>query len=673
VPAQGTFVLPGGLGIYGGFTGVEDELDGRNPDPARAAAPRLVGNGSNPVVQIGANVTTLDGFRVQGGGESGIKGVGDDARLANLRISNNSSGGELAGGVQWEGGTGLVMDHVTIATNSGRVGGGVVLDDGTEATITDSVVRSNVSTTGWNCGTAPAPTCQGGGGVSVHDSEVRLERVRIVDNVGVVGGGIDASGDSTVRVITADISDNRAVGNGLVVGRGGGIHATGARVLLSNCLIGGNQALVGPSWSDPNEDGFGGGIFAATDADVRMINCTVARNNGAGAIIAGDEQSESAGFHGGNVEINRHYVVDLDTDEGGRPEVQELTIDATGGTFELKYHNRTTTDIAFDVGAAGLQDALEALSTIEEGDVVVTAITGGFRLTWRGGLGDVDLPTLLVGSLTGSAEIVTTQAGLAGGVSDPIVIRGAGATVQNSVFLGNTMTWSPVTIERFDSCNEDACPFATRLELADRLLGVAYDWSGCLGDDQYEAFYVYSRSCLYSNFAGTAFTASTELRSDTVERTPDGADEPRGVLLVHSMIGSGSTVATLDDDDIDCAPIDYYGRSESPTVAGNRGPAPCGDDAHPNQQRNGILVGLRGRGYVGTATFRVPAPADNDPDRVYDAAYRLVASSRAVDAGNELVDWDPFTAGVQDAPDFDLAGNRRVVGPQIDLGPYEVQ
>ena len=44
-----------------------------------------------------------------------------------------------------------------------------------------------------DCETSPAPTCQGGGGLSVFNSTVTLDRSVVTDNNALVGGGIDVS------------------------------------------------------------------------------------------------------------------------------------------------------------------------------------------------------------------------------------------------------------------------------------------------------------------------------------------------------------------------------------------------------------------------------------------------------------------------------------------------
>lgn len=56
---------------------------------------------------------------------------------------------------------------------------------------------------------------------------------------------------------------------------------------------------------------------------------------------------------------------------------QYVTVNATGGQFKLTYAGQTTADIAYNATAGTVQTALEALSTIDPGDIVVTGGPGG--------------------------------------------------------------------------------------------------------------------------------------------------------------------------------------------------------------------------------------------------------------------------------------------------------
>src|SRR5262245_60849365 len=54
---------------------------------------------------------------------------------------------------------------------------------------------------------------------------------------------------------------------------------------------------------------------------------------------------------------------------GGSDEVQEVTVEAVGGTFTLTFGGNTTTALAFDASAADVETALEALAGITNVDV----------------------------------------------------------------------------------------------------------------------------------------------------------------------------------------------------------------------------------------------------------------------------------------------------------------
>jgi hypothetical protein len=104
---------------------------------------------------------------------------------------------------------------------------------------------------------------------------------------------------------------------------------------------------------------------------------------------------------------------------------QSLTVKATGGTFKLSFQGKTTTDLAFDAGAAEVQAALQALSSVGPQGITVSGGPGDeagsapYVITFAGGLGDSPQPliTAASGSLSGgaaSAQVASTQAGRTG-------------------------------------------------------------------------------------------------------------------------------------------------------------------------------------------------------------------------------------------------------------------
>lgn len=94
-------------------------------------------------------------------------------------------------------------------------------------------------------------------------------------------------------------------------------------------------------------------------------------------------------------------------------EVQTVTLSTApdnvpdGGTFTLTYRGETTADIAWDATAGEIQAALEALITVNSGDITVSAsINDGVTFTFANTLGDVDL-LMINSSLTDGAASVT--------------------------------------------------------------------------------------------------------------------------------------------------------------------------------------------------------------------------------------------------------------------------
>lgn len=106
---------------------------------------------------------------------------------------------------------------------------------------------------------------------------------------------------------------------------------------------------------------------------------------------------------------------------GRTNEVQTLDLGAaSAGTFTITFDDETTGAIAFNATAAAVQTALEALSNINPGDVIVTGgpLPGAITLTFGGQYAGADVETITVddGNLTGAT--VTIATGTAGGAAD---------------------------------------------------------------------------------------------------------------------------------------------------------------------------------------------------------------------------------------------------------------
>ncbi len=120
--------------------------------------------------------------------------------------------------------------------------------------------------------------------------------------------------------------------------------------------------------------------------------------------------------------------VDGFPDTSATSEVQTVTLatapdnDPDGGTFTLTYRGETTADIAWDATAEQIEDALELLSTVNDGDITVLApIDHGVTFTFASSLGDVDLlminSSLTDGGIAVTASIAETTPGSDGYIS----------------------------------------------------------------------------------------------------------------------------------------------------------------------------------------------------------------------------------------------------------------
>jgi hypothetical protein len=141
---------------------------------------------------------------------------------------------------------------------------------------------------------------------------------------------------------------------------------------------------------------------------------------------------------------------------GGAPanEKQSLKVEGTGGTFKLTWEGAQTTAIKFNASAAEVQAALEALATINVGDVTVTGGPGNelgttpYVVLFGGRFADTDVPAITADStaLTGGNHVVTITTTTAGaGSSDTALPLGVvdeiDATRTPHVARVNTDAW----------------------------------------------------------------------------------------------------------------------------------------------------------------------------------------------------------------------------------------
>ncbi len=141
-------------------------------------------------------------------------------------------------------------------------------------------------------------------------------------------------------------------------------------------------------------------------------------------IIAGKEFSSSCVFDATSLEGGG---------SGGTNEAQTVTITGTptGGTFTLTFRGATTSAIAYNADAATVETALEALSTIGDGDVRVTGGPGPgtpYVVTFVNDLGHQNVTAMtasgasLTGGTTPAIAVTTTTPGSSVGFNPRIII-----------------------------------------------------------------------------------------------------------------------------------------------------------------------------------------------------------------------------------------------------------
>ena len=159
-------------------------------------------------------------------------------------------------------------------------------------------------------------------------------------------------------------------------------------------------------------------------------------------------------------------------------EVQVITLTggATGGTFTLTYSGQTTSAIAYNASAATVDAALEALSNIGAGDVVVTGSAGG---PWT-----VTFATAL--AATNVAEMTAGGASLTGGSTQGFVTSAVTASAGPNHW-DTAANWSPVNVPitgddvRFENSDTDCLYGLDQTGVTLASLRMAMTYTGQLG------------------------------------------------------------------------------------------------------------------------------------------------------------------------------------------------
>lgn len=156
------------------------------------------------------------------------------------------------------------------------------------------------------------------------------------------------------------------------------------------------------------------GIVKRTSAELGEDTCLLG--------FSGRSYKKSAAFQASS----------LDPGQGGVNESQSVTVNGapTGGTFTLTFRNAVTAAIPYNAAVSAVEDALEAIGPIGDGDVRVTGSTGGpYQVIFVNDLGHQALPMItataaLTGGTAPSVSVARTTAGSDVGF-DPRILVGS--------------------------------------------------------------------------------------------------------------------------------------------------------------------------------------------------------------------------------------------------------
>jgi cysteine-rich repeat protein len=270
-----TIAVPSHVHLYGGFAGSETAREQRDP-----ASHRTVLEGSRAVDHVvevvDAEDVVLDGLEIVGG--AGSRGAGVYVSEAEVTLRRCA----LYLNQAWDGGAGLYaedsgvrLDHCRISANetsladdflaTGGKGAGL-LAERTALVVNDTELRGNLAQVGGGLALVDSTASFTGG--SFRENEASLRGGEQIFNIVLgTGGGAWVDGTSHLVIEDAILHANRAE-------TGAGIHAEpGSVVHLVYSLLVGNDARCLRSFCEPD-----GGAVLAVDAELSVVNCTIAYN-----------------------------------------------------------------------------------------------------------------------------------------------------------------------------------------------------------------------------------------------------------------------------------------------------------------------------------------------------------------------------------------------------------
>jgi flagellar hook-associated protein 2 len=240
-----------------------------------------------------------------------------------------------------------------------------------------------------------------------------LDADDVIEITGADHFGVD------IDQVDLDITDNTTIGhliseiNDAFDGRAKAVFENG-KIILTDSTCGTSSLSITLNY---NNKGSGGSLSLpmsfTTEGNIPPASLTgFTASDFTMTRVAQDSKIKVDGFPSTSP-VSEVQTVNLETAPDNDPD---------GGTFTLTYRGETTDDIDWDATPTQIQAALEELSTVNSGDITVSAsIDDSVTFTFADTLGDVDLlminSSLTDGGIAVTASIEETTTGIDGYIS----------------------------------------------------------------------------------------------------------------------------------------------------------------------------------------------------------------------------------------------------------------
>ena len=339
-----------------------------------------------------------------------IRNCANTALILNDLTLRNGFPGDSGGGGAIRNGEFLVLNRVDIYKNEASFGGGISNQTFATARINASVIRENHGR-----GT--------GGGIGSNNGGVTITNSILEGNSSPQGGGIHASGSTTLgslSVIDSALVSNRSQNEG------GAIYLQRMGATITNSTISGN-------WAASNAGGVYATAFRTDNFLVSLIHATVTKNEAAGSPGSWDDPLGGSGVYvsdGVGLKLTNSIVAD-NISSGAHDECRAVDDPSNSSDGATSAGSNLIIDSSCGVVYSGSDIGLANLSYSEGGPTPVHALlTGSDALDAASSLcTDKDqrgYPRLSICDI-GAYEDTTVVPGL-GDIIDPLVLSSESVT-----------------------------------------------------------------------------------------------------------------------------------------------------------------------------------------------------------------------------------------------------